>query len=79
MFMYNHHTTCINISQCSCINTIHPSLEPCRNPRFKTRKHCDEPQIEHLHFAATMSSDSLAGDATPIDIGSSFTIVEADL
>jgi len=58
MPVYNHHTPYINISQYSRINTIHPSSEPCHNPWRKTTKHCERPQIEHLHFATT----SLAGD-----------------
>jgi len=68
MPVYNHHTPCINVSQGTHINIIHPSSEQCRNPWCKTTEPCEKLQIEHLHFAATVPFDSLVGDATPVDI-----------
>ena len=84
MFTHKHHTPCINISQCSRINIIHPSLEPCCNLRCKTIEPCEKPQIEHLHLATTVPFDSLVGDATPVDVmlanvAPPFTLVRAGL
>jgi len=68
MPVYNHHTPCINISQCSHINTIHPSSELCHNLRCKTIEHREKPQIKRLHFVATVLFDSLAEDALLVDV-----------